>query len=227
VADDTGTDEIPTVASLASSPVEEQALATIRQLIQSGDADPRQPDIHTASDSTGSVWVTVDARGGTTEVDIEHAWRDRLDPAGFAGALFEAYVAAREEAIIALAVRTVAAEDAGGDPAGPSSDVAGSPWVNLASTPPDPVDGLENWLVWLEDTFTQMDLRLEEMARLAAEASMHHHQTSTHGLLTAELRGDTVVAITGDPARIWHADIEYLHAEALEVLAAARRSRGG
>src|SRR5688500_14124989 len=46
------------------------------------------------ADESGSILVTVDARGQVVDVGVARDWRERLELGRFAGALFEAYVAA-------------------------------------------------------------------------------------------------------------------------------------
>lgn len=104
--------KLPTRESLRSSPEEELLLAELRRRLPAG-ADTRPPSRQVAADATGSVRVTVDARGDVSEVEVSPDWRDRLQEEDLAEAVFQAYHTARHKAIEAFAVAVLVAERAG------------------------------------------------------------------------------------------------------------------
>jgi len=63
------------------------------------------------AEASKSIWVSVDPRGRVLSVDISSTWRKRLEPDGFADALFAAYSAAMDERLAGLASLRVTPPD--------------------------------------------------------------------------------------------------------------------
>jgi hypothetical protein len=154
-----------------------------------------------------------------TDVQISQGWRNRLGMEEFAGAVFEAYSAASQQAAEAFALATLAAEEAGVDPPSVSEEV-----LELPAEPKRPQDP-EEWLVWIHERFARIR---EKVDRTAATLSPGQaDRTGPYGNLTATLQGRSVVGIAGDPGQIWYADTGRLREEALAVLSTAVRPEAG
>lgn len=212
-----------TAASLESSPAEEQLRTELCRKLPPGGGGVRPPSRQEAADQTSSVRVTVDARGEVLDVDISRGWRNRLTAEGFAEAVFEAYTAAREQAIEAAALAMLAADDAGEDPARPTGRAPGPAAERSPGSPED----LTEWLVWVRDHFGRIRAEAEQVARVTAGVTNHREHTGPHGRLTATLEGYGVVGIVGDAAAIWYADTEHLREDAIDIFSAAHRPAGG
>lgn len=194
---------------------EAQLRDELRQRLSAGGGETSLPSRHEAADRTGSVTVTVDARGRVTEVGLEQRWRSRLGREELAAALLAAYQMARERAFEAYALVLSATEETGADLPQLTESNPGPPADPSRRSPDDP----DEWLGWISERLAAMR---EEGDRLAVRPGVREH-TGPHGYLTARLQGSGVVSLAADENRIWHAETRAVREDALAVLSAADR----
>jgi hypothetical protein len=212
---------LPTRESLDSAGDEELRAELRQRLPPPGGRSTAPPARLDAADRSGSVTVVVDARGHVADVGISPGWRDRLDGQEFAAAVFEAYTAARQQAVEASALATLAAEGTGGDARGPHLHAARpEPRWHPGPAPRPPTDPAD-WLAWIHEQFHEARAEVE---RSLSSATQERHHVGARGLLAATLRGQDVLGVTGDARRISEADTGQLRDDAFDVLTAAHRA---
>ncbi|MFG1654250.1 hypothetical protein ACGFIE_30380 [Micromonospora sp. NPDC049275] len=177
-----------------------------------------RPGECSGADHTGAVRVVVDTKREVSAVAIARDWRGRLGPGGFAGALFEAYVAGVQAALELAALLRLQAEEREGGPASPEQDP-----LNRASER----DVDEH--TWLRDTWrTLHDLDAElDAATRVARRSDESSMSSPNGCLTLRIRGGGITGIAGDVRRIARADAGQLQFEARSLFRAFELAGAG
>jgi hypothetical protein len=206
-----GVDGRPGLASLDSLGDPDELRTRAEQLLRAGETDGRPPATQEGADASDSVWLSLDARGGLAGVEISRHWRDRIGPAGFAPALYEAYVDATRKVLTAAGLARLAGTAA--PTPTPAPDDSGAAPVR---------DG--DWLsaTWaaLDEVETELD-RLSRLDSTAAAAMAQRTVPGPDGLLEVRVRGGNVVGISGNATRIAGADVDRLRQEAVAVLRAA------
>jgi hypothetical protein len=206
-----------TLASLDSIGDPDDLRDQVRRQLHDGRADGQPPPVQEGADGSDSVWVSIDAQGGLVGVEISRQWRDRIGPADFPSALFDAYTEATRKVLTAsaLAKFTGTAEP--------------PPAAQPDRSADRPVDG-RDWLAQTWVALDEVETELDRLARLDAAASGSTAGERTvpgpDGLLTARVRGANIVGVTGSTARIAAAGVEQLRHEATAVLRAAETGKG-
>lgn len=206
--------ELPGRESLDATGVA-QLRDELRQRLLAGGGGISLPPRHEAADRTGSVTVTVDARGRVTDVGLEQRWRSRLGREELAAAVLAAYRMARQRAFEAYTLAVFATEETGSDPPQLTEPSPGTPAGPFRRPPADP----DEWLGWISERFAGMR---EEAVRLAVRPGVHEH-SGPHGYFTATVQGSGVVSLAAHENRIWHAETAAVREDALAVLSAADR----
>ncbi|MBF9131048.1 hypothetical protein I0C86_19095 [Plantactinospora sp. S1510] len=194
---------------------------------------------HEGADRTDSIRVSVDAEGQVESVEITRGWQERIDPAGFPAALFEAYAAGVQKLITGSALAAFAKEEeSGGDPFGlgrrPKSpfgpDERGTDRYARPRQVAEPEPDDRDWLAITRSTLDDLDDQLRRLDRidigLVAADDPERTLTSPHGHLTARIQGRGIAGITGDTQRIRGASTEQLRLEAIGLFRAVRAETG-
>jgi len=205
----------------------EQALA---KLPASGEK-PVPRERYEGTDGSGTIAVTINARGLVIDVDVRREWSQSVSPDGFATAVQQAFGAATAACLedVALAElwedeqqraaqrRREAQERLAaqrGDPPPPPPPGEEDPQPDKA--PEDP----REWMAWIQDSLYSIGDELHRIELVERGAANEQDKTTwgSHGYLKVIHRGPEIVSITGDVARIRMAEPYQLRSEALEVL---------
>jgi hypothetical protein len=173
-----------------------------------------RPERPQGSDESGSISVTVDARGWVVDVAVDRQWRERLEAGRFAEAVLEAYTAAVKASIESAALAALA-DDQDAEP--------GAPATATPAIDPD-LEGHD----WLHAVWAVLDANRAASRQLSAIDAPDRHQrtlSSPRGFLTLHIRGQGLERITGDVRRIAVADAAQLRQDALVALQAIAPSR--
>lgn len=157
-------------------------------------------DRYDGAEESQSIWVSVDPRCRVLSVDISSTWRKRLEPDGFAGALFAAYSAAVRQASAVGAPRRAPAEPvaAGPEPVAPDPDT-------------------EVWLSKVRAWSAAMDERLAQLASARVAPPDVREVRGPAGYVTLRLRGSVVVGITANAAALKSANPNTLRQDVLDA----------
>jgi len=205
----------------------EQALA---KLPVSGEK-PVPRERYEGADGSGSISVTINAKGIVIDVDVSRDWSRSVSPDGFATALVQAYgvavAASLEDAALAqlwedeqrrMAQRRREAEERWAAQRGeaPPPPPPGEEDPQPDKAPEDPRD----WMAWIQDSLYSIGDELHRIELVERGAANEQDKTTwgSHGYLKVIHRGPEIVSITGDVARIRMAEPYQLRSEALEVL---------
>ncbi|MFK3985257.1 hypothetical protein ACI2K4_33395 [Micromonospora sp. NPDC050397] len=235
-----GHDEGLTLARLDSLGDSEQLREEARRQLTQAGGSVHLSTHYEGTDRSNSIWVSVDPGGQVVGVELSRLWRERLEPAGFASALFESYGDAVRKLTNTTALAALAArEESGGrpfDPAVPADAGSGTMPVTAAAgrsggrpqrqpVPEEPVDERE-WLASTWDLLEDINRRLRRLDRINSESTARESSeetlTSPHGHFTVRLRGRTIAGVTGDLHRVRGASDDQLRREALAVFRAAQ-----
>ncbi|MDG4771794.1 hypothetical protein [Solwaraspora sp. WMMD792] len=181
------------------------------------DHDHRSTGPHHATDTTGTVSVTVDDRARVLDVTVARRWRERLPPSAFAEALYEAYVSAVRasfESAALAALRVDAGHRRRNEPA-PDDPIP-------ASDEPTPASDDPGWSGGLRATLDRNGATLRRLSRRQTPPAVDEHGVpSPHGYLNLRLRGRGLVGVIGDVRRVAGADAAQLRGDALAAMRAA------
>lgn len=198
--------------------------ADARRQVAQAEREGPPSDRPVGTDSTNSIWITVDADNLVESIEISRRWKDQLDSTRFGAALFEAYGDALSKALGARAIRALAAKQersARGEPA-PATDEWGEREVDVDD---------ETWFRELQASVERLSAQLDAYRRMAAEGGAteeyERELKSPNEMFTMRLQGPAVVAITGDVMQIRRADAEQLRLEALDLFRAAQLTSTG
>lgn len=183
----------------------------------------RPPERQTASDSTASVQVVVDALGRVEDVTIDQRWRSRLSSDGLLSVLFDTYQTARRQASDAFAKARFAAREAGLD-LSTLVDLPAGRQDNPLLTPLGPSADRDARWRRIRDMRAQIAAQREQRKQLEealADARRAREQTGPHGYLSATVQLGAVLNLTGDTRRFQSADTEHLRQDALTLLSQA------
>jgi hypothetical protein len=175
---------------------------------------PARPEHLQGSDESGSIAVTVGARGRVVDVAVDRQWRERLEVGRFAEAVLEAYVAAVKASIEAAALAALV-DDRDADARAPA-------------TAPPAVDPVLEGHDWLRAVWAALDANSAASRQLSAMDAPDRRQrtlSSPRGFLVLHLRGQGLERITGDVRRIAVADAAQLRQDALVALQAIAPGR--
>lgn len=165
---------------------------------------------HHATDITGTVSVTVDERARVVDVDVARRWRERLPPAAFAEALYEAYVRAVRTAFESAALAASRVDAGHRAPDGPETGE------------PAPVPDEHGWSGRLRATLDRNGMTLRRASRMRTPPAVDERSVpSPHGQLILRLRGRGLIGIIGDARRIARADAAQLRNDAMVAMRAA------
>jgi hypothetical protein len=176
-------------------------------------ARPARCSRYTGSDDASTVVVTVDPAGAVLDVDIRRDWRQSIAVEQLAPAIFQAYAAALQASLEAVALarlrdderlRAAGEADSGAEPPGPDLP---------------PADQRE-WLAWVRSSLLALGdeaHRIDLLARGATDQA----RTVTYGLFQVTAQGQGVTAVSADPARIQAVEVSRLRHDALEALRGA------
>lgn len=152
--------------------------------------------VYKGSEPSQSIWVTVNRTVMVTDVQISRTWPDRLAADRFTDALFTAYSAAAQTAMLV------------------ESPAAAPPGEVVDPIPADlPV---EDWARRVEARLAETDARLAALRRTGDTPPTEEFR-GRNGYLTLIFP----ITIVADPAVLEYADTERLRVDVLDVLAQA------
>jgi hypothetical protein len=213
-----GSDSGPALASLDLIGDPAELRERVRREARVAAAAGPPPPVQEGADGTDSVRVALDSRGGPAAVELSRDWRDRLGPGDLPAALYDAYADAVRKVVTAAALARF------GESSSPDVPAPGHP----VAAPALDEESDERWLARTWAALDEVEGELYRLERLDAGAGVADRTvTGPAGLLSARVRGGTVVAVTGDAARIAAAGTDRLRHEAVAVLRAAVESPGG
>jgi hypothetical protein len=136
------------------------------------------------ADASESIWVTVDPRGRLLDVEISRTWSERMDADSFGDALFGAYTAAMQKAVL---IEAAAREER------PPPRRRPEPVAEEDFSP-------EVWLARVRATLDTAEATLRAAARAKTDGVADREVRGRNGYLTMRLRAGTPVGITGGAA---------------------------
>ncbi|WP_162907066.1 hypothetical protein [Allorhizocola rhizosphaerae] len=187
------------------------------------------------SDPSGSIVVTVDAKGFVRDVDIRKDWQSSVAADGFAAALFDAYTAGVQQILETTALAELARQEqerraeserreAEREAARRGEQPAPVPRAAEAEGALPPEDDRE-FHAWVLDSLYRIGdemYRVEKVERELASPPQESTITGPRGYLKVRHQKETILGVTGDGTRIRMAEAQQLRSEALEVFREAQ-----